>query len=275
MQQVSELFQQAAFALACKRTMLRGSHDAIATLVVGSSHGDFGFDPGCCPGAFNLCARSQDFRHSDAIYRRVSRALPRLRNLVVFYSVFSPGHVLERSPEERDIALAMHEILDLDVGYTEPALASRAGTLKGELAEWRPQAEGRLGFLPHLQKSFFPNDYGAQRRAQDHLKLNRNNEALLYLAATAVRAQRMGHRLLVVIPPARSDYRRECDAADAALFRGLDLIRTDLEIAAFDLLNLWNDPAFDDHHFGDYDHLNPLGDGVAVLSTKVSKALGG
>jgi hypothetical protein len=167
----------------------------------------------------------------------------------------------------------MHEILDLDLTYSDLDLARRAGALKDRLANWTPTVDGRLGFLPTLQKSFFPGSYGADRRAQEHLKLNLGHEALPELVATAMLAQRLGHRLLLVVPPARADYRAACAAPPATLFRGLGEMRAQLSVDAFTVLNCWDDPDFADPDFGDFDHLLPLGAGSATLSRKVSIAL--
>lgn len=266
----SPVLREVALALAAKRAMLRREVRDMTTLALGSSHGDFSFDPGYCEGAFNLCCRSQDLRHSLAIYRRVAPAAPKLRNIVIFYSVFSSGHVLERSPSERDICLAMHEILDLDLVYGDPYLTSLRGTLKDRLANWSPQAEGRAGFMPRLQKDFIAESYGAEQRAADHLRISRSNEANLYLVAALLHARRLGHRVLLVLPPARSDYRRACAASPEVLFRSLGEIRGELGVDAdFGVLNLFDEPTFADTWFGDFDHLRPLGEGVPMLSRKV------
>ncbi|MCR5877446.1 hypothetical protein [Phenylobacterium sp. J367] len=270
----SRVFEHSLLKIAAKRAMLRKSIGQITTLALGSSHGDFGFDPEFCPGAFNLCSRSQDLRHSNAIHRRIAPIMPKLRNVVVFYSVFSPGSVLEQSKGELDMCLALHEILDLNLTYSDPYLVAHAGKLRDQYAQYRPEVEGRLGFLPKLQKPFFPESYGAERRAQEHLKLNGRREANLYLVSLLLRAQRLGHQVLVVIPPAREDYRRGCGAPSGVLFRGLAEIRSELEVEApFGVLDLFADPDFRPEHFGDFDHLLPLGAGTEILSRKVYEAL--
>ena len=267
--------REALLPVAAKRAMLRALAPGITTLALGSSHGDFGFDPGFCAGGFNLCSRSQDFRHSLAIYRRTAMGLPRLSSVVLFYSVFSPGHVLENSPAERVQCVALHELLDLDLRYDDPGLAAHAGTLKRPLAGYSPQVESRAGFLPRVQKSFFPASYGAERRAQEHLKLNRGTAALAHLLAMLIEARRRGHRLLIVVPPARSDYRSACTAAGTDLFRGLGMIRRELAPGLdLDVLDLFADPAFADAHFGDFDHLAPTGQGPAILSALIERRLG-
>ncbi|CAN7365587.1 hypothetical protein LJR219_002156 [Phenylobacterium sp. LjRoot219] len=270
----SAAFRSAALMLGYKRTMLRRSADDITTLVLGSSHGDCGFDPGPFPGAFNLCSTSQDLRHSHAIYRRVSRNLPKLKTLVLFYSVFSPGHVLEKSPSDRVYAIALHEMLDLTLAYSELDMAQAAGSLKTRLAQWEPQANGRAGFFPELMTWRFDDSYGVDRRTAEHMKLNASSAALVYLAAIAQLARHQGHRLVVVVTPARSDYKRSCGAPAPVPFRSLTEMRVELQLGGFDVLSLWDDTRFTDAHFCDFDHIDPAGEGPALLSRTLARALG-
>ena len=64
------------------------------TLIVGSSHGLYGYR---AEGPeFNLCDVSQDLYYSYRLYA-LSCDFPQLKTVVLFYSVFSPGHVLEKN----------------------------------------------------------------------------------------------------------------------------------------------------------------------------------
>lgn len=70
--------------------------DKIETLILGSSHGLYGYR---AEGSeFNLCDVSQDLYYSYHLYA-LSCDFPQLKNVVLFYSVFSPGHVLEKTAE--------------------------------------------------------------------------------------------------------------------------------------------------------------------------------
>lgn len=260
--------------VAAKRDMLRRNAQAIETLVLGSSHGDYGFDPAGMEGSFNLCSTSQDFRHSLAIYRRVQDRLPKLRNVVIFYSTFSPGHVLELSPPvARRNALAISEVFDLPLRYAEPELARYAGALRGQLATFCPEYTGWMGFLPGDR--WFPPESSAAERAVPHMKLNRSLAGLTHLMALLQLTVLHGRRPLVVMPPGRSDYRAACEAIDPSPFRGLDLLREDfVDLVSFEQLSFWGDPAFRDELFGDCDHLNPEGVGPRLLAAGVGDRLG-
>lgn len=54
---VSPVLGHEILDLVAKRTSLMVHLDRLRTLVVGSSHGDFGFDPAYVPEAFNLARR--------------------------------------------------------------------------------------------------------------------------------------------------------------------------------------------------------------------------
>lgn len=106
---VSPVLGHEILDLVAKRTSLMVHLDRLRTLVVGSSHGDFGFDPAYVPEAFNLCSASQDLLHSTLLVEKMSRLNPTIANIVVFYSTFSPGHVLEKTSDKLKCA-ALKEV---------------------------------------------------------------------------------------------------------------------------------------------------------------------
>lgn len=85
---LSPLLNKAIRTLAAKRTMLKREKDTIETIVVGSSHGDFGFDPRYCDNSFNLCYRSLDLKHSFGLYSYVCNTLPNLKKCSCFLLSF-------------------------------------------------------------------------------------------------------------------------------------------------------------------------------------------
>jgi hypothetical protein len=63
--------------------MLQKEKESLDTLVVGSSHGDFGFNPTYYPGSFNLCCRSQDLKHSFFLYKHITLVSQRLEQVLL------------------------------------------------------------------------------------------------------------------------------------------------------------------------------------------------
>ncbi|MFC3675005.1 hypothetical protein [Ferrovibrio xuzhouensis] len=157
-----------------KRTMLRKEIASTETIAVGSSHGDFGFNPAYCPGAFNLCSRSQDLKYSFHLYQHVARSQPNLEQVVLFYSIFSPGFIWEQVPSENEMCPPLNEIFGLGLTYEDPRLDAISRAVAGKLDTLAVETPGVGGFIGNTTKTFFPETYGAERRAQDHLKYNRS-----------------------------------------------------------------------------------------------------
>lgn len=262
---------------AAKRAMFQREKHSITRLALGSSHGDFAFDPTYCPGSFNLCSRSQDFRHSLALYQYAASQAPNLDTLIVFYSLFSSGNVLERSPSEKTLAPLMNEVFRLGLGYDDEQLVQIAAQLQGRLEGIDDTQGGVSGFLPHHQKAFMPANYGVQQRVEDHLRLSRKEDGNQYLAQLLILAAELGHRVLLVIAPMHRDYQEAAGPDSAHLFRGafelqqlMACLRPGFNL---DILDCYADADFADEHFGDFDHLFPEGDGARLLSTKIDQAL--
>lgn len=256
--------------LAAKRTMLREASN-LKTLVVGSSHGDFGFDPSFVPGSFNLCCRSQDLKHSYHLYRKVTEERGGLATLVVFFSLFSPGWVLERNPIEGEISVGINELFGLDLSYEDGRLASIHDSLKGKVDELDVQLPGCAGFLPNNGKHFIPTTVSAEQRAADHLKLNRLQDALPYLRLINDLAARNNNQLIFVIPPMRPDF-LACVGSSDHFFEAL--YENAKRGEASSILNLFSNGHFPEVYFGDPDHLIPSSEGSKLMSRMIAEAVG-
>ncbi|OWY36749.1 hypothetical protein [Herbaspirillum aquaticum] len=263
--QDSPLLKEALLLLAAKRTMLWREAGNIDTVVVGSSHGEFGFHPGHFPGSFNLCFRSQDLKHSFHLYRHMTLHYPKVRHLIIYYSLFSPGSVLEKSPSEKDISPALNELFHLELNYEDERLIQLASAIRGRLDHLTVELEGVGGFI--YGHGVNPPAISASKRASDHLRLNKPSDAHLYLVRMLLLAKHLGHSVSVVIPPARSDYRAAVGLSSDVLFKGLYEILYDFHLGIpVNVVNCYGREEFQDVHFGDYDHLAHLGEGTALLT---------
>jgi hypothetical protein len=265
--QLTYLLKEFIVTLGAKRTMLRREKENIDTLVIGSSHGDYGFDPSYFPGSFNLCCRSQDLKHSYYLYNYISNNFQKIKNVVLFYSIFSPGNMMEKSPSEQDICPALNEIFNLNLEYEDEKLRQMSKHINGQLGDLTVESDGMRGFLPNYGKTFFPESYGAQNRVNDHMKANKRTEANIYLIKLLLLAKYLNHQVCVVIPPVRSDYKDATGGDSGSLFRSLHEILFELHIDHnAGLINCFDMSIFADRYFGDYDHLQPLGLGAEILS---------
>lgn len=273
-EQPYEVLKKYLTLLSAKRIMLRMTPD-IRTLAVGSSHGDFSFNPAWCESSFNLCCRSQDLKYSYLLYRKMAAVRPDIRNIVVFYSVFSPGSFLEKSPSEREISIALNEIFWLDVEYENPQLAAINEAVKGKFSDLAAQVTGSRGFLPKDGKGFFPESYGAARRASEHLKSHARGGADIYLDKIFEIARAQRHKVVIVISPARSDY-KACIGSSEHLFDGLrGRVTAWQPHVDIDILDLYHTTEFADSDFADFDHLKPNGAGVKIVSSRISHLVNG
>lgn len=278
---VTPVMLEAIVTLATKRTMLERDKEALETIVVGSSHGDCAFNPAFFDRSFNLCSSSQDLKHSYGLYRQACKVASNLKRVVVFYSVFSPDFFLEKVKSEKEKCPALREVFSLDLEYADSEIEALSHTVRGCLGglSYEAEAGSCSGFTPTQGKFRFPESYGAQRRAQDHMKLNVGNEANAYLMDILLLAKNQGHEVYVVVPPVRSDYRRCLGEAFSYLFRDvIDIVNVYSMVSPepkTQLVNFFDDGDFRDDHFGDYDHLLPTGQGTELLTTKLRKMIVG
>jgi hypothetical protein len=259
-----------------KRPMLRACEDQMSTLVLGSSHGDYGFDPQYFPGSFNLCSASQDLRHAHLIYRGLAARCTNLRNLVLYYSVFSSGWNLARNPGEKYASAGLNELFGLGFDYEDAELQAEFLKIKGRLASVNFESAGYSGFITEADRFFFSDDYGAKRRAEDHLRWARLSAENFHLIKLILLAKRCNHKLCIVVPPVRADYREALGARFETIFQPLLEILSDYDFGVdIQLLNAFDCEGFDASVFGDFDHLLPLGRGTALLTTMVRAAVEG
>ena len=274
---MTPLLKTSILLLSAKRKMLRGMQENLKTIVMGSSHGDYGFDPDYCELSFNLCCRSQDLKHSFYLYKHVTTVAPHLKNLVLFYSIFSPGNRMENSPGEKDICPAINELFELGLDYQDEHLATLSNNISGHLANFEFDIDGHAGFFPTTEKFFYPEDYGAVQRANEHLKLNADSEAHEFLWDTLTLAKASGHNVYIVIPPVRRDYKEATGQDFNSLFKDLISILQSFNALYLDfkvnLINGFDDEDFKDEHFGDFDHLLPTGKGAEILTRKINSVI--
>jgi hypothetical protein len=268
---VSPILQQEIYDLVAKRTSLLQHIHTLETLVLGSSHGDFGFNPEYVPESFNLCSPSQDLRHSMLLYEKCNSMNPNIKNIVVFYSVFSSGHLLEKTSEKEKCA-AFKELFALDAEYDSDEINEAYRNIQGKLNGMRSEV-GHRGFIRNNEGPYYCDGMEVAQRIGTHLKhYNRKNEDLR-LVQMVMAAQARGQNIVVVVPPSRNDYKAEMAKIEPRVFKGL------YEIAGFQfqrplpIINFYDDFSFLDKHFGDFDHLLPYGDGTVQVSTRINNYL--
>ena len=278
---VSQVVRDSILRLGAKRVMLQNAKDSLKTIVLGSEQGDSAFDPAYLPGSFNLCYRSLDLKHCYYLYRRVTDLCPNLKNIVLFYSMFSPGHVLERSPDDSDIGPLVSALFELDVEYQADNLNALAKALTRQLqdgmaatlAREAVQLDGYDGFQP-ADRSVAP---AAQfdRRVLSHIRMNYETGADYYLLKILAIASNLGHSVHVVIPPVTGMYREAVGARSSIIFRELiEVVGSFPWRVPVKVLNAYDDEAYEDAFFVDSDHLDAHGKGTRMLSQTIADQVG-
>ena len=227
--------------------------DRMETLVIGSSHGHHGYRAQENLYEINACETSQDLYYSYELYKKYSDAA-RLKNIVLFYSVFSPGHILELTERNRcDSYKFIYGIPYRFLGICEKKGLKEAFSVLIERMKNHPDFH-YVGNLPDNISDMPPLFTDAERRAKDHLKSNKRNENQTVYVEKAIKLScERGHRLYIVIPPARSDY-RNCLPPFEELFAELLKLKNQVKILSF-----FEDEHFSDSDFWDTDHLNKQG----------------
>lgn len=252
---------------AAKRTMLRRDCNDLDTIVLGSSHGDYSFNPKYFPSSFNLCCTSQDLHHSFLLYRYVVTNYPNIKSVVLYYSIFSPSWNMLRSESEKYISVSLNELFSLGIEYYDEELKSEYNKIRGRLSKLIVDSNGYRGFTFDEGKTYFSDSYGADVRANEHLQFNKLKEENLFLIKILLFAKHLKHKLYVVVPPVRSDYKKALGGNFNSLFSSLIEIIYDFNHDyKIELINEFDSNLFHDSYFGDYDHLLPSGSGAEILT---------
>lgn len=236
------------------------------TLIVGSSHGLYGYR---AEGSeFNLCDVSQDLYYSYHLYA-LSCDFPQLKTVVLFYSVFSPGHVLEKTAENVK-CLFYKELYHIPYRFLpDNSFPVEKEQFDKFMRSFRPDSALAERNGNCKEYTFFPANITAEQRAAGHMKNNKRPDSQNgFVVETARLAARKGHRLVIVIPPFRPDY-RSCLPAFEDMFSELSkIVRQEKNI---ELISFLDDREFTKTDFGDTDHLTL--DGAVKLTRKIRQKL--
>lgn len=249
-----KLYKEDAFICYKKFFSLQLYANTLETLIVGSSHGHYGYYAEERFHEINACEASQDLYYSYEIYKKYSNS-PRLKNIVLFYSVFSPGFLLELTSMEwrcdfyrffYDIPYRFskdYEKKDIMLSIAEYILKEKASVAH----DFHYTGNCSYKYFEKTDKNIL-ND-----RIKGHLNGNRRDQnQTAYVEKASKLASEKGHKLYVIIPPARSDYTNLLPSS-AELFPDL------LKLKDIRILSFLGDQRFLDSDFGDSDHLNKQG----------------
>ncbi len=238
--------------LILKYDELQLKKENIDTIVLGSSHAAAGFIPKQFSiTAFNLASASQDLYYSCQLLKYCQKELKNLKNIYLFYSVFSSGFELQKTNEKE--RCAFFKFL-FNIPYKYDTDNKLEYFYKQTYSYYKKNKKNidTNGYIE--QKNFFPSDYPINERAKTHLRENqRENNQMDYLQKIIEICTRDNINLKIIIPPLRNDFYNLLPDENI-LFAKLYQQDNLPEIFSF-----WKNEIFMDSDFGDFDHLNKQG----------------
>ena len=247
-----------------KYVALNRHKNEIINLILGSSHARDGFSPS--KYYFNLGNSSLDLYRLYKLYEYcINNNFNNLKNLIIFFDVFSPGLQLEKTKEA--YKTIPYKYL-YNIEYQFP------------LSEiYRNYEKGLRKYLTAHTDIYVDNNYwGASPRnvthdlsvtpqalTAKHLKNNsRNNGQIKFLENIFMLANKHSHKVYIVTPPYKKEYTQCLPRFEIVFKELLDLLAKYHDVT---LLNFQNDNDFIDSDFDDWDHLNTKG--AEKLSNKI------
>lgn len=245
-------FIKSIIAILEKRDGLVAQSKKINTLVVGSSHGDCGFNPYYFNEySYNFCSPSQDLYYSYEVCKKYHNELPKLKNIILFYSLFSAGLELNRTSESERCLIFKKA---LKINYKENIRFHWLDILNVSL-NVRKKYDFSKEFYNGYKISKVSLDLSLEERVSKHEREGlRNNDQLDYVEKLYQLCKQNGYRLTVVIPPMTNEYRQHCKWA-SKIYCKLNNFCDE----RFKILDFFESSFFSSEDFYDYDHLNSRG----------------
>lgn len=242
----------------------------IKTIVLGSSHANYGFIPK--DGEINLGGNSQDLYLSYKLYEYLyTHGFDNIKNIVLFFDVFSSGFNLSKT--HIDFVCVPYKLL-YGIPYREK-LSWKARIIEKKCKKYLKNntCHAPDGYRGMSLYKIWNKNVNVTERVKSHLKNNqRPTSQMEYLDKLMSAANRNHHNLYITTPPLRADYRAVLTKNGGGynniftrLIRSAQAQNTAL------LLNYHDDSDFNDADFGDCDHLNQAG--ANKLANKIREVI--
>lgn len=243
----------------------------IDTLILGSSHGDYSFNPRFFDKSFNFCSASQDFSHSVLLYDYLSEFGASLKRIIFFCSIFTPLFELALSSEKLR-CLAFYKVFGNKFPLPPDFSDGNINLIETGASAAINVGKYYRGFNESNNKLFFPAGFDVKKRAMSHLKYFDVGALKKCLEVFSKKCLDNHHELIVVIPPIRSDYKFYVLKEYKQMIEGIVNYR--LENSGIkNVVDLFSDIEIQDSYFGDSDHLYPMGPGPQIVVEKIRKKI--
>jgi len=246
-----------------KKIGLEKQYMSINTLAIRGSNSDYGFYSSLWKGSFNLGLTSTDLYTTYKLYENYRDNLKNLKYVIFFINIPSPGYSLIHTIER-------YRAVTYKYFFNIPYLNDDYINTKYE--KWILNKCGRIrinevepDYYGYDKKLYYGTNIKTQERVRTHIRENRREpNQLIWLKRLNALIQSDGRRLIILIPPFRSDYKNALPN-EAELFKKF----YELELKGVEYLNFYNSTLFSEDDFGDVDHLNEKG--AIKLTTELKK----
>lgn len=240
-------------ALGAKIISYEKVRKSIDTIILGSSHAQLGYRAE--KNEFNLGLSFQDLYCSYNIYKKYSKE--KIKNIILFYSVFSPGAQTIKS-KFADTMAVYKAILGFEYQDRKTAKEKKLYNLdfayKCQYIKFRRiykvDLEYRGNEVSYL--TCFKPPIAADRAKPHHKNNQRNNNQTDYVIKMQKIANKRNANLYVVISPATEAYKDSLPYS-SELFKELFRAAKKYNI---NIINMYDSDAFDNSDFEDWDHLS-------------------
>ncbi|MGY0616930.1 hypothetical protein [Vibrio sp. FJH11] len=236
-----------------KKLGLEKNIDNIETLVLRGSHADYGVFTKGENGIYNLGLTSTDAYVSFKLYESYGKRINNLKNVVFFYSVFTPGLSLIKIKERYRLSTYKYFF---DIPYQEEGLVNKK--LENKIyKKCKKINKVKIDetYFGYDKKNSFIKNITAEQRAKTHIRENRRDpDQLEWLTKLNDMVRKDDRKLYIVIPPAQKSY-MDCLPNKSELFAKLH----SLDLDNVEILDFYDSPIFDDSDLGDFDHMNEKG----------------
>ena len=231
------------------------------TLVLGSSH-MMAYMPD--KSGINMSISSQDLYYSYEMYKLLKKENPKLKNIIISFSLFTQGHCLIKTRECK-MAIAYKILFGIDYQYPEIAKAKHFDLIEKYYKykiykEYRKRVfvEGYRGGMPEYY--FDTTDINPEKAkvlAMKHYKNNKRECSQMYLLKEFIKdVQKNNQNLYIYIAPNSEEYRRNLPAKEELFKEMYDVVSNAQNVRVIDL---YNSEDFERNDFLDEIHLNIKG----------------
>ena len=239
--------------------------DSIRILALRGSTTDFGFCSPMIKNSYNLGLTNADLFTTYQLYSRYRYELTNLKDVVVFVNPSVIGYFYIHTASKY-LSVVYSHFFDIDypsIDTLEDKYLKRIENRINKIEKDISVVEN--DYLGYETKSF-TEKIDVESRAATHLRENiREPDQIIYLEKLSKLISDDGRKLLVVIPPFRSDYKALLPSEDVVFKKIFEAKLLNTEIVSY-----YNSSKFSDADMGDTDHMNEQG---AIKITKLIAGL--